>query len=198
MSNEEIKLTNKQRVFIDEYVKCFNASEAARRAGYSEKTAGSIGSENLKKPEIQEAIQERLAEVHMSADEALKLTADIARTDIGVFFKIADEWMFNPLPEYEILDEREVTDDTQDPPVKRVSYRVRHVVLDMDKITDPRYSQLLHKFSNTRKAGLSIEVFDRQSAIRDVLKVHDKIKPDSEFKIVIEYANAKSKPADTP
>lgn len=45
-------LTKKQRVFIDEYVKCWNASEAARRAGYSKKTACAIGCENLTKPEI--------------------------------------------------------------------------------------------------------------------------------------------------
>jgi hypothetical protein len=52
------KLTDKQRLFIYEYLKDFNASRAAQAAGYSEKTAYSIGSENLKKPEIREAMQE--------------------------------------------------------------------------------------------------------------------------------------------
>lgn len=54
-----LKLTGKQRRFVDEYLVDLNASQAAIRAGYSEKTAGSIGHENLKKPEIQAALTER-------------------------------------------------------------------------------------------------------------------------------------------
>ncbi|WP_238140738.1 terminase small subunit, partial [Streptococcus suis] len=46
------KLTIKQRKFIDEYIICGNATEAAIKAGYSQKTAGMAGSENLKKPYI--------------------------------------------------------------------------------------------------------------------------------------------------
>ena len=52
------KLTAKQQRFVDEYLKDLNATQAALRAGYSEKTAYSVGHENLKKPEIQKAIQE--------------------------------------------------------------------------------------------------------------------------------------------
>lgn len=96
---DEVKLTNKQRVFIDEYVKCFNASEAARRAGYSEKTARQIGQENLSKPDIKTEIQERMKEIHMSADEALSLQADIARGDITKFFTPLGNLDFNKLME---------------------------------------------------------------------------------------------------
>jgi phage terminase small subunit len=81
--SEEKKLTRKQKVFIAEYLKTWNASESARRAGYSVKTAGSIGQRLLKDVEISTAIQTRLAEIHMSADEALKLLADMGRGDIG-------------------------------------------------------------------------------------------------------------------
>lgn len=52
-------LTPKQQRFVDEYLVDLNATAAAKRAGYSEKTAYSIGQENLKKPEIQAAIQKR-------------------------------------------------------------------------------------------------------------------------------------------
>lgn len=83
LSDKKRPLTNKQKVFVSEYLQCWNAAESARRAGYSEKTAYSIGQENLRKPEIKEEIEARLAELHMSADEALKLQADIARGDIG-------------------------------------------------------------------------------------------------------------------
>lgn len=52
-------LTEKQKRFVDEYLVDLNATQAALRAGYSEKTAYSIGQENLKKPEIQLRLQER-------------------------------------------------------------------------------------------------------------------------------------------
>ena len=52
------KLTPKQQRFVEEYLIDLNATQAAIRAGYSEKTAYSVGHENLKKPEIQKAIEE--------------------------------------------------------------------------------------------------------------------------------------------
>ena len=53
-------LTAKQARFVDEYLIDLNASQAAIRAGYSTKTAGSIGEENLKKPEIQAEISKKI------------------------------------------------------------------------------------------------------------------------------------------
>lgn len=49
-------LTDKQRRFCEEYVIDWNATQAAIRAGYSDKTAAAIGHENLTKPDIQEYI----------------------------------------------------------------------------------------------------------------------------------------------
>jgi phage terminase small subunit len=54
------KLTAKQNQFVREYIIDFNATQAAIRTGYSHKTAGSIGSENLQKPEIKQAIRAAL------------------------------------------------------------------------------------------------------------------------------------------
>lgn len=51
-------MTPKQRAFCDYYLASGNATEAAVKAGYSEKTAYSIGAENLKKPEIHQFICE--------------------------------------------------------------------------------------------------------------------------------------------
>lgn len=51
-------MTPKQRAFCDYFLACGNATEAAEKAGYSVKTAYSIGAENLKKPEIQKFIAE--------------------------------------------------------------------------------------------------------------------------------------------
>lgn len=49
-------LTPKQERFVAEYLIDLNATQAAIRAGYSEKTAHAIGHENLSKPEIAAAI----------------------------------------------------------------------------------------------------------------------------------------------
>lgn len=82
------KLTNKQKAFIECYLRTWNATQAAIEAGYSERTAYSIGPENLKKPEISEEIERRLAELKMSADEVILRYSQIARADIGDFMDI--------------------------------------------------------------------------------------------------------------
>ena len=55
-----MKLTEKQKIFCDEYIISLNATQAAIKAGYAEKTAYAIGAENLKKPKIQSYISERM------------------------------------------------------------------------------------------------------------------------------------------
>ena len=67
-----IKLTTKQRLFVREYLIDLNATQAAIRAGYSEKTAGAIGHENLKKPEIATAIIEQMGK----REERVEIDAD--------------------------------------------------------------------------------------------------------------------------
>lgn len=56
------QLTSRQQKFVDSYVLSGNASDAARRAGYSEKTARVIGPENLQKPAVIAAVAARQAE----------------------------------------------------------------------------------------------------------------------------------------
>lgn len=79
-------LTNKQRRFVDEYLVDLNATQAAIRAGYSQKTAGQIGDENLKKPQIAAAIQEAQAKrserTEITQDMVLRELAKIGFSDI--------------------------------------------------------------------------------------------------------------------
>lgn len=84
-------LTGKQTLFVEEYLRTFNATQAALAAGYSPKTARSIGAENLTKPDIAQAVKERLSESAMSADEVLMRQAEIARSDIGEFLEQAED-----------------------------------------------------------------------------------------------------------
>lgn len=79
------KLTAKQQRFCDEYLIDLNATQAAIRAGYSEKTARSIAAENLTKPDIQEYIQKRLAEKEdaliAKQDEVMKYLTSVMRRE---------------------------------------------------------------------------------------------------------------------
>ncbi len=84
-------LSKKQRIFIDEYLKCWNATRAAIKAGYSEHSARTIGCENLTKPNISEEIQRRLDESAMSADEVIQAVGEIGRADISDFIEIDEK-----------------------------------------------------------------------------------------------------------
>jgi len=81
------KLTAKQQRFINSYLICWNGRRAAAEAGYqgNEGVLKQVGSENLTKPYIKAAIQERLTENAMSANEVLWRLGKIARGDLGDF-----------------------------------------------------------------------------------------------------------------
>ncbi len=65
-------MTPKQRLFIQEYLIDANATQAAIRAGYSAKTAHSIGDENLRKPGIAKAIMDAM----VARSERTEITSD--------------------------------------------------------------------------------------------------------------------------
>ena len=79
-------LTPKQQRFVEEYLKDLNATQAAIRAGYSEKTAKEIGSENLTKPNIAKAIQEaqnkRTKQTEIDAAYVLRRLVEIDQMDV--------------------------------------------------------------------------------------------------------------------
>ncbi|QEL18730.1 terminase small subunit [Limnoglobus roseus] len=83
-------LTPKQQRFIEEYLIDLNATQAAIRAGYSEKTAKAIGHENLTKPDIQAALTEarqRITErTEITQDRVLKEYSRLAFLDIRKAF----------------------------------------------------------------------------------------------------------------
>lgn len=77
------KLTTKQQKFCNEYIKSGNAKDAATKAGYSPKTAYSIGNENLNKPEIKAYIEKRLKQLESEkiagAREVLEYLSSVMR-----------------------------------------------------------------------------------------------------------------------
>lgn len=72
-------LSAKRRAFVEEYLRCWNATEAARCAGYSERTAHSQGPRLLANVDVQARIAQRLKEKTMGADEVLQRIGEQAR-----------------------------------------------------------------------------------------------------------------------
>ena len=149
-------MRNRQRVFIDEYLKDFNATQAAIRAGYSVKTARQIGSQNLSKLDIKAEIEQRLAEVHMSADEALKLLADIARGDMGEIMDVYSTG-FN-------LDMQRAKERGLTRLIKKVKQRtVTHIAKSESD-------------EDREVVDLEVELYPADAALDKVLRVHGKYK----------------------
>lgn len=80
MSNKKPKLSAKQKAFVMFYLETFNASDAARRAGYSENCAKEQGYKQLTKDHIKEAINRELNDVHSQQKRILIRAADSAIT----------------------------------------------------------------------------------------------------------------------
>lgn len=98
------KMTAKQRRFCDEYLIDLNATQAAIRAGYSEKTARKIGQENLTKPDIQEYIQKRTAD----RVERTEITQDMVIRELAII-------AFSNAADYASVIEKEGTDKDGNP-----------------------------------------------------------------------------------
>lgn len=93
-------LTAKQQRFVIEYLTDLNATQAAIRSGYSEKTAQQIGSENLSKPVIAEAI----ASAQGAHESAIEITQDYVLSNVKeilercmqrapVMVKVGKDWV---------------------------------------------------------------------------------------------------------
>ena len=78
-------LTAKQQVFIAEYLKCWNASEAARRAGYTG-DANTVGPRLLANVGVSEEVDRRKAEIIMSSDEVMARLTEQGRAAYSTYF----------------------------------------------------------------------------------------------------------------
>lgn len=89
------KLTPKQAAFVQEYLVDLNATQAAKRAGYSERTASRTGSENLSKPVIAAAIAkaqtERANRTQVTADRVVEELAKIGFSNLLDYFSLTSD-----------------------------------------------------------------------------------------------------------
>ena len=137
--------------FVDEYLQCFNATEAYDRVYHPKRRATSRanGSKLLANTDISDEIQARLQEKHMSADEALTLLADIARGDMSDFM---DEGTL-------MLDMRKAKAAGKTRLIKKLKQRT---VTKLGK-NESDDDMEIH--------DLEVELYPADAALRDVLKV---------------------------
>lgn len=151
---EDKPLTKKETLFVDYLFICgLNGYAAAVKAGFSERSGYTIASQLLRKVNIAKVVEARLNEVHLSADEALAILAKHARGDIGDLMEIT------PLG-YTINLE------------KAKANGLTGLIKKIEQQTITINGRDEDKEIHTEK----IELHDPQSAIRDILRVHGKIK----------------------
>lgn len=89
---KKIDLTPKQKAFADYYIQSGNATEAAVKAGYNEKTARQTGYENLTKHYIKSYIETRMKEIESeriaTAEEVMKFLTSVMRGEIKDQFEL--------------------------------------------------------------------------------------------------------------
>lgn len=149
-------LTDKQRRFVDEYLVDLNATQAAIRAGYSVKTAGQIGEQNLRKLEIAAAVQEaqaiRAKRTEITQDMVLRELAKIGFSDIRKIVR----WGKTEL---------RVTDsDTDEEGVTETYHGL--ALVGADDIDDDT-AAAISEISEGRE-GLKVKLHDKRGALVDI------------------------------
>lgn len=101
-----VELTGKQKKFCEEYIFDFNATRAAKEAGYSEDTAYSIGNENLKKPVIQAYLNELQRDLEKTAGiSRLKVLREYEKLAFSSIAHLHNTWVTRK--DFETLTEQQ-------------------------------------------------------------------------------------------
>ena len=139
-------LTQRQRIFCEEYIKTNNATKAAKAAGYSEKTAYSIGNENLKKPEISAYIRSRQDEINAeqiaSTDEVMRFFTSVMRGEEKDQFGLDAALSDRIKAGQEIMKRFEITKATQ------TDEGNAHIIVLADRINNPDENRILDDFED--------------------------------------------------
>jgi phage terminase small subunit len=156
MTDEELKpLTPRQLAMIDAYFRCqFNATKAYLEIHPKAKYNGAVASASafLTNPSVKAEIRRRLDESHMSADEALKLLAEQARGDIGEILSIGG------------VDLTAAKEKGLTHLIKRIKQKTTIIQGKGNSGEDKEITDI------------EVELYDAQSAIDKILRVHGKYK----------------------
>lgn len=154
-------LTPKQQRFVDEYLIDLNATQAAIRAGYSAKTAYSIGQENLNKPEVASAIafaqKARSQRTGITQDMVLRELAKIGFADMRKLLR----WTGSAIG----LDE----DAAEDSGEVRLTMANLVQLFDSDELDDDIVGAI-SEISQTKDGALKVKLHDKQAALVNIGK----------------------------
>lgn len=165
------KLTARQQRFVDEYLIDLNATQAAIRAGYSVQTAGSIGEENLKKPEIETAIKKAKAErSRRTGINADRILIEMAKIGLVNIVDVAN------------FDEASIRDGAnRDDTAAIQSVKVKRIPTENGEIVE-REVKMYDKTKALIELGKHVGIFDTKVKIDTAIPVviHDDLGDDDE------------------
>lgn len=149
------RLTEKQKRFVEEYLVDLNATQAAIRAGYSERTADRIGPELLGKTcvsaEIQRAIQARQKRTEITQDMVLRELMKVAFSNGSDFAKVVSK----TVPVQTIGDDGSICDAMD---------RVQSVeLIDTDEIAPDKRAAIAG--IKQGKFGIEVSSYDKVKAL---------------------------------
>jgi phage terminase small subunit len=155
------RLTNRQRIFIEEYLTCWNASEAARRAGFTG-DANTVGPRLLANVGIKAAVEARIQEKAMTADEVLIRLAEMARVNMGDFLTFEEREIRQDIPaDDEEAEDAEDLDDIEAQP--EPEKRLVNAGINWEEVR--RRGNLIKKITPGRY-GYTVELVDNQAALQ--------------------------------
>ncbi|WP_438497152.1 terminase small subunit [Paenibacillus sp. IHBB 3054] len=171
---DESGLTPKQRIFVLEYLRTFNATQAAIAAGYSKKTAYAIGWENLRKPEIQAAIKQAKEQF---TDE---LGLDIKRI-IAEWMKIA----FADTGDYVNFGSREFPLHTKkgDPVLDEDGKQLTGIQNFVNLVNSDAVDTSVISEVKEGKDGFSVKLYNKIEALKQLGKYKDYMDEETQLRV---------------
>lgn len=155
-------LNKRQQLFIAYYCESWNATEAARRAGYSAKAASVTGYDNLRNPKIKAEIDRRIAEI-MPKGEVVQRLAAMARADFTDFSQSGPE---------AIVISTETRRHGKTIMVEQRTITRNVVRLDLEKAAQLHKLGLIKKYKIKTDGSVEVEFHDAQAALDKLAKMH--------------------------
>lgn len=154
-----MKLTDKQKKFIEEYLIDLNATQAAIRAGYKTKYPDRIGHELLEKTRVKEAIQEAIKKreerTNITQDKVLQELASIGFARIDDFLRVDD---------FEVITGYEPDEESNSDKLKPIKKKIRAVEIYKTDEIDKRKIKAISEIKET-KEGISLKLNDKLKAL---------------------------------
>lgn len=180
-------LTAKQQLFVEEYLIDLNATQAAIRAGYSERTARKIGNENLTKPDIatkiQEAMNNRSKRTEITADMVLKEYAKLGFSNITDYLSV----------EVKLVT---VDRDAENKPITELQQVVS--IFETDMVPEDKM-RAVAEIKQT-KEGIALKLHDKKGALDSMARhlgmFNDKIEHSGEVKQTVNHNLRKLSPEE--